>query len=117
MKIVGIEGVSTDQLRFEIQRGAKLVVYQYAISILVMSFRRSSNVYFIPAGQSSVSKGLPWIGLTLLAGWWGIPWGPIFSIQSLITNFKGGKDVTAEIMAQLTASAQAAPPKAMAAKA
>jgi len=117
MKIVGVEGMSTDQLRFEIQRGAKLVVYQYAISVLVMSFRRSSNVYFIPAGQSAVSKGLPWIALTLVGGWWGVPWGPIFSIQSLITNFKGGKDVTAEIMAQLTASAPASLPKAMAAKA
>lgn len=115
MKIVGIEGMSTDQLKFEIQRGAKLVVYQYAISVLVMSFRRASSIHYIPAGQSAVSKGLPWIMLTLLAGWWGIPWGPIFSIQSLITNFKGGKDVTAEIMAQLTAPAAA--PKAMAAKA
>ena len=114
MKIVGIEGMSTDQLKFEIQRGAKLVVYQYAISILVMSFRRASNIHYIPAGHSAVSKGLPWTALTLVAGWWGVPWGPIFSIQSLITNFKGGKDVTAEIMAQLTA---APAPKAMAAKA
>jgi hypothetical protein len=59
MKIQGIEGMSTDQLRFEIQRGAKLVFYQYCISILVMTFRRSSDVYYIPAGESAVSKGLP----------------------------------------------------------
>lgn len=115
MKIVGIEGMSTDQLKFEIQRGAKLVVYQYAISILVMSFRRASSIYYIPADHSAVSKGLPWTALTLVAGWWGIPWGPIFTIQSLVTNFKGGKDVTAEIMAQLTA-ASAPSPLAMATK-
>lgn len=59
MKIVGAEGMSTDQLRFEIQRGAKLVVYQYAISILIMSFRRASNTRYISAGQSAASKGLP----------------------------------------------------------
>jgi hypothetical protein len=44
MKIQGIEGMSPDRLQFEIQRGAKLVVYQYAVSVLVMSFRRSSDV-------------------------------------------------------------------------
>jgi hypothetical protein len=99
MKILGIEGMSEHQLQFEIQRGAKLVVYQYAISILVMSFRRSSDIYFIPAGQSTITKGLPWSLLTFVAGWWGIPWGPIFTIQALVTNFKGGKDVTAELSA------------------
>jgi hypothetical protein len=102
MKIRGIEGMSHDRLQFELQRGAKLVFYQYAISILVMSFRRYSDVYFIPAGESAVTKGLPWSLISLVAGWWGIPWGPIFTIQSLVTNFKGGKDVTAELGARLT---------------
>jgi hypothetical protein len=107
MKIQGIEGMSTDQLRFEIQRGAKLVFYQYCISILVMTFRRSSDVYYIPAGESAVSKGLPWTLLSLVAGWWGIPWGPIFTVQSLVTNFKGGKDVTADFNARLSRTAAA----------
>lgn len=114
MKIHGIEGKTPQQLQFEIQRGAKLVCYQYAISILVMSFRRSSDVYFIPAGESGVSKSLPWTLVSLVAGWWGIPWGPIFTIQSLVTNLRGGKDVTAELSAHLSRSTGA---QAMAAKA
>ena len=112
MKILGIEGMSSNQLQFEIQRGAKLVCYQYCVSVLVMTFRRSSDVYFIPAGQSAVAKGLPWTLLSVVAGWWGIPWGPIFTIQSLITNFNGGKDITANFAAQLgqpTAPAVRAP--------
>ncbi|HVN17577.1 MAG TPA: hypothetical protein VMU05_02365 [Dongiaceae bacterium] len=119
MKIVGIEGMSPDRLQFELQRGAKLVFYQYAISILVLSFRRSSDVYFIPAGESALKKGLPWTLLSLVAGWWGIPWGPIFTIQALVTNFKGGKDVTAELSAKLTQAAAptALAPKTLAAKA
>lgn len=111
MKIVGAENMSRDQLRFEIQRGAKIVLYQYCISIVVLTFRRGSSLYFIPAGQSAVSKGLPFTFLSLVAGWWGIPWGPIWTIQSLITNLKGGKDVTAEFARQLQ------PQAAMAAKA
>lgn len=107
MKIQGIEGMSPDQLRFEIQRGAKLVCYNYCISVIVMTFRRSSPVYFVPAGESTLSKGLPWTLLTLVMGWWGFPWGPIFSIQSLVVNLKGGKDVTAASasLAQNTAPA------------
>ena len=108
MKIVGAENMSPDQMRFEIQRGAKLVYFQYAISILVLSFRRNSNIYFIPAGESGFSKSLPWTLLSLVAGWWGIPWGPIWTIQALITNFKGGKDITAEITAHLQPAAKMA---------
>jgi hypothetical protein len=101
MKVLGIEGMSANQLQFEIQRGARLVCYQYCVSVLVMTFRRSSDIYFIPAGQSAVAKGVPWTLLSMVAGWWGIPWGPIFTIQSLITNLKGGKDLTANFSASL----------------
>jgi len=37
--------------------------------------KRSSGFYFIPAGESAIANGLPWTGLSLLAGWWGIRWG------------------------------------------
>ena len=117
MKIHGIEGMTTDQLRFEIQRGGKLVFYQYAISILVMSFRRSSDIYFIRAGESAVSKSLPWTLLSLVGGWWGIPWGPIFTIQSLFTNLRGGKDVTANLAALLGPAPVTASAASMAARA
>ncbi|WP_245840625.1 hypothetical protein [Ohtaekwangia koreensis] len=36
--------------------------------------------------------------MTFLLGWWGIPWGPIYSIGSLVHNLNGGKDVTQEIL-------------------
>ncbi len=107
MKIKGIDGMSSDQLRFEIQRGAKIVCYNYCVSILVMTFRRSSGAYFIPTGESAVAKGLPWTLLTLVAGWWGIPWGPIFTVQSLVVNFQGGKDITASIGAAMNRSVPA----------
>jgi hypothetical protein len=101
MKIEGIEGMSPEQLRFELLRGAKFVFFYYSVSVVVMSFRRASPVYFIPAGENALAKGLPWTLLTLVAGWWGIPWGPIYTVQSLVVNLKGGKDVTAELSASL----------------
>jgi len=103
-KVVGIDGISPAELNFELQRGGKFVIYYYCISALVVSFRRGSQIYFIKAGESSVSKGLPWTLLSLLLGWWGIPWGPIWTIQSMAVNFRGGKDVTASIVNAVSAN-------------
>lgn len=101
MKIVGIDGMTVDELNQELRNGARFVVYQYCISVIVMTFRRGSNIHFIPAGHSAVGKGVPYILLSLVAGWWGIPWGPIFTIGSLATNLQGGKDVTREVVSSL----------------
>ena len=114
MAIRGIEGMTAEQVKFEVQRGGRFVVYHYCISIVVLTFRRGTDVYFVRAGESRVKKGMPWTLLTLVAGWWGIPFGPIFSIMSLVTNFKGGKDVTAELSARLTQAPAAAPVSAKA---
>jgi len=109
MQIQGIEGMTTGQVQFELQRGAKFVFYYYCVSLLVITFRRPSGIYFLRAGESTVVKGLPWTLLTVVAGWWGIPWGPIYSIQSLVVNFKGGKDVTVEVARQLNVSLAVTP--------
>jgi len=107
MEIRGTEGMT--QLQFELQRGAKVVYYQYCVSVILMTFRRPSVIYFLRADENRIAKGLPWTLLTVLAGWWGIPWGPIYSIQSLFTNFRGGKDVTAEVARQLNVGVAAVP--------
>ena len=111
MKINGIQGMAADQLNFELQRGGRFVVFQYAISVIVMSFRRPSAVYFIRSGESTVPKSIGFTLLTLIAGWWGIPFGPIFTIQSVVTNCRGGKDVTQQVVAALN-KPKAAPPVA-----
>ncbi|HEV2991703.1 MAG TPA: hypothetical protein VG759_24930 [Candidatus Angelobacter sp.] len=98
MAIVGLGNMSVDELNSELQRGGKFVIYYYCISLLVVTFRRGSDIHFIRAGESSVSKGLPWTLLTIVLGWWGIPFGPIFSIQSLYVNLRGGKDVTNDVV-------------------
>lgn len=106
-KIVGMEDIkSGGQLQVEIQQGGKFVMYQYCISILILTFKRSSNIYFISHDQSPVVKGLPFTLLSLVLGWWGIPWGPIYTVQSVWVNFKGGKDVTQEVLASMMSSAQ-----------
>jgi len=112
IKINGIQGLTGSQLDFELQRGAKFVLYQYCVSILVLTFKRPSNIYFMKSGESTLTKGLPFTLLSLVAGWWGIPWGPIYTIQAVYNNFKGGKDVTNEVVASLKRSAAVPAPAA-----
>jgi hypothetical protein len=97
-KITGTEGMTTEQITMELQHGARFVQYQWCVSALVVTFKRFSEIQFVRAGESRVAKGMGWTLLTLLAGWWGIPWGPIFSGQALWVNLKGGKDLTPQVV-------------------
>ena len=97
-RIRGIEGMKAGEVAFEVQRGAKFVLFQYCISVIVLTFRRGSDIYFLKQGESAVVKGFPFTLLSLVLGWWGIPWGPIFTIQCVYNNLRGGKDVTQAVL-------------------
>ncbi|MFN8286414.1 MAG: hypothetical protein U0V74_06665 [Chitinophagales bacterium] len=110
VKIEGIQGMSLADIKHEIDRGGRFVMYQYTISILVMTFKRPTDIYFIKGSESGVVKGLPYALITLFLGWWGIPWGPIYSIGSLYTNLSGGKDLTDAVVNDLVAQIRAKQP-------
>ena len=74
--------------------GSRYVVYQYCVSIGILSFKRSSGIKTIGPGQNRVVPGLPYTMISLVVGWWGIPWGPFWTIQTAARNFRGGIDVT-----------------------
>ncbi|HEY7402790.1 MAG TPA: hypothetical protein VIB39_04670 [Candidatus Angelobacter sp.] len=99
--INGIEGMSPEQLVFELQNGARFVQYQFCISAGIITLKEFSNVYFLRAGRGESVRALRWTLLSLVAGWWGIPWGPIYTIQSIWVNLRGGNDVTPEIATAL----------------
>jgi hypothetical protein len=97
MNIKNIEGLTPLEIKNEIDNGAKFVIYQYTISLLIITFKRNSDVYFVKNHEKAVVKGLPYTILTFLLGWWGIPWGPIYTIQVLSKNLAGGRDVTDQV--------------------
>jgi hypothetical protein len=97
MKIIGIDGKTYQTLQQDLHGGAKFVIFQYCISIVILTFKRSSNIHFVPAGSSAVQKGLGFTLLSLVAGWWGIPWGPIYTVAAVANNLQGGRDVTSEV--------------------
>lgn len=81
--------------RRQVHGPARLVIFQYCISLGLVSFKRSSGVKVIPAGGSVLLAGLPYTLVSLFVGWWGIPWGPIWTLETIGRNLSGGIDVTA----------------------
>lgn len=101
-----IEGLSVDDINRELSNGAKFIVFQYCFSILIMTFKRGSDIYFIKAGESTVRHSIGFTFITLFFGWWGIPWGPVHSIGALYTNLIGGKNITQDIINSMNSNKQ-----------
>jgi len=101
MNIKNIEGLTGEQIRNLVAQGGKFVFYKYCISIVFMTFNRNTDVHFIPPGKSSVVPGIGPLVTNVFLGWWGIPWGPIYTIGNIGRILSGGKDVTQEILSQI----------------
>ena len=112
-KIKGLEKTTLSEVNFEVQRGGKFVAFQYCVSVLLASYKRSSSIYFLKAGESALIKGLPFTIISIVAGPWGIPWGPIWTVQSLIMNLAGGRDLTAEVLASFASAENATATKVL----
>jgi hypothetical protein len=101
MNIKNIENLSGVDLRKLVSEGGKFVIYKYCISIVIASFNNPSDIYFIKPNHSRISPAIGFLFTNLFLGWWGIPWGPIYTIGNIAIILGGGKDVTNEVMAQI----------------
>lgn len=79
--------------------GGRYLAFQYCFSILVMSFKRS-RIVFVPPGADGSGDAMCTSLISLVAGWWGIPWGPIWTLSTIIKNAGGGTDVTQAVLAE-----------------
>jgi len=85
-------GEST-RLAYDIDHGVRFVAYRFAIGAFRISFLGTSAAKRIEPGQSRRLRGLPYSLVSLIFGWWSLV-GPIFTIRSLVTNWRGGFDLT-----------------------
>ena len=97
--ISGIQGMSSEELKNAIGQGGRFVIFQYCISVLILTFKRPSPICFIKPGESAFAKGAPYTLISLLFGWWGIPWGPVWTLTTVANNISGGKDITSQVLA------------------
>jgi hypothetical protein len=93
-----LSAVPQDELAKAVEAGGRFVLYSYCISVLVLTFRRSSEITFLRRDQDGAGDAIKFSLISGTLGWWGIPWGPIWTIAALITNASGGKDVTLEVL-------------------
>lgn len=100
-RIKNIQNYTQQQLKQEVERGGRFVYFPFTVSIVVMTFKRGSSIVFIPAGEGTFRHRAGYSAINLVMGWWGLPWGPIYTLGSMFTNMGGGKDVTAEVVSQL----------------
>ncbi len=101
MNIKNTEGLSPQEVRALVSQGGKFVIYKYCISIIVMTFNNPTDIYFIKPNHSRITPAIGFLICNLLLGWWGIPWGPIYTLGNIGTIIGGGKDITNEVMAQI----------------
>jgi hypothetical protein len=104
MRILGIDGLTPEEIEKQLAAGGRFVFYEYCISLIVVTFRRPSDVYFLRPGARGWTRGLGYTMLSLLLGWWGVPWGFIYTPLTMLTNLSGGCDITAEVRRQLLSS-------------
>jgi hypothetical protein len=102
--IVGFDGVSQEELHQELEKGARFVVYHYCLSLLIVSFKVASPIHFIRSNQSRLLSGVPYSLISLIAGIWGIPFGIVYTIRCILSNSRGGTDVTDEVVGHRTAA-------------
>jgi hypothetical protein len=93
-------GLTLQQFYDGIAQGGRIVMYGYCVSILALTFRLVSSPHFIKAGERISKYRLGYNIRSLLFGWWGLPWGPVYTIDMIKINFKngGGMDITDEIL-------------------
>jgi hypothetical protein len=113
MTIQGAEGMSAENIRDEINRGGRLVIYTYCVSILVMTFKRPTDIRLVKAGHNPAAASWPYVCVSLLFGWWGIPWGPIYTVECIYRNLCGGLDVTEAALRDLQPAVRTAPASAV----
>ena len=66
-------------------RGSSFI---YTISVIFMTYRRGAGGVY--CSRCRKKEGFKWTLVSALFGWWGFPWGPIYTLQAIGRNSAGG---------------------------
>src|SRR4051794_13881621 len=67
----------------------RLVIFPYVYSVVLFTSKRAAAGIWCHSCRSALrwQYGL----ISLLFGWWGFPWGPLYTPGALIRSFAGGQ--------------------------
>lgn len=101
MRIKGINDMTLPDVEAAVGKGAKFVYFEFCISLLIITFRRSSTIYFIKTSKERWLLTAYYDLVTFALGWWGLPWGLVYTPMALFRNTLGGHNLTPQIMEYL----------------
>ncbi len=89
--------VNKDESLVTTEAPKRKIRYQYVISTITSTRRRRSRVFEFEATDGwfkRFSIGLPYSFMSIILGWWGFPFGIMFTPVAIFRNTIGGEDVT-----------------------
>jgi hypothetical protein len=87
------EQLNCGQLRYDnktVTSKSEVVRFQTCFSLIIFSFKSHSS-YLIRGQENVTGIALLYSLVAFFFGWWGIPWGPVYTFQVLAGNFRGGE--------------------------
>ena len=72
----------------------RYVIFYRVVSILIMSYK--TPIQGIYCSDCASKAALTASAISWFAGWWGIPWGPIWTIEAIYKNLMGGEEMNAQ---------------------
>jgi hypothetical protein len=78
---------------YKITPSTQLVRYKYVVSIGVFTFTINSRLFLKEKISENIRSEI-YVVISILLGWWGIPWGPIRTIEAIRSNHRGGEQLT-----------------------
>jgi len=100
-KIRNTAGFSLEQFYSSLSEGACIMSYGYCISAIAFTYRLMSPPYYIKAGEMPSAYRKKYNTLSVIFGWWGLPWGPIYTFDMLRINRNkkgGGVNITEDVL-------------------
>lgn len=98
-----------DELKKVINQGGRFIVFPYCISLIfAITLKRLSPAILITSDEEYRDRAKPYRAISLVFGWWCIPWGPMRTLQFLKQIKNGALDVTSDIMLNLDEAGLAA---------
>jgi hypothetical protein len=110
MTIIGAGQLSEEEIALKLTEGHRLVSYEYCMSFLVVTLKRPSALYLVAPRESDFGNRALFSVVSFFIGWWGFPWGPIYTISTIYRNLSGGHDHSKALIDHVLEKNTSAPP-------
>ena len=83
----------------QVMDGTRFVTIPFIFSIFILSFKRHiGGVHEVRSGEFPIGGLAKAAAVTALFGWWGFPFGILWSLLTTFYLWRGGRDQTLEIL-------------------